>query len=122
MGAYRAGWFARRTDVDQVLVGSRDAARAAAVAQPLGAEAGTYDDVLGADLDALVLSTATPNPAARGGGGVPRHLPTLCEKPIAPTVEETDRAVSAAERAGVPLQLSFQRRFDPGWREAKRLL
>ena len=122
MGAYRAGWFARRTDVDEVLVGSRDAARATAVAAPLGAESGTYDDVLGADLDALVVSTATPDHAALVEEGVARHLPTLCEKPIAPTVEETERAVSAAERAGVPLQLSFQRRFDPGWREAKRLL
>ena len=121
MGAYRAGWFARRADVDEVLVGSRDRGRGRAVADALGARSGTYDDVLAASPDAVVISTATPEHAALIEESARKRIPMLCEKPIALSLADTERAVAAAEDVGVPLQLSFQRRFDPGWREAKRL-
>ena len=122
MGAYRAESLARRPDVERVLVGSRAADRARAVAERVGGEAGTYEETLERKPDAVVISAATPDHPALVGECARRGLPMLCEKPIALTVEETERAVAVAERAGVELQLSFQRRFDPGWREAKRLL
>jgi len=43
----------------------------------------------------------------------------FCEKPITYTLEDADRALAAVERAGVPLQIGFQRRFDPGFRRAR---
>jgi myo-inositol 2-dehydrogenase/D-chiro-inositol 1-dehydrogenase len=43
----------------------------------------------------------------------------LCEKPIALTLSETRAALEAA---GPLLQVSFQRRFDPGFAEAQRLV
>src|SRR4051812_28260692 len=42
----------------------------------------------------------------------------FCEKPIALTVEEADRAVTAVRKAGVRLQIGFQRRFDPAYERA----
>jgi myo-inositol 2-dehydrogenase/D-chiro-inositol 1-dehydrogenase len=42
----------------------------------------------------------------------------FCEKPIALTVEEADRAVAAVRKAGVRLQIGFQRRFDPAYERA----
>lgn len=36
----------------------------------------------------------------------------FCEKPIAHTLADADRAIQAAHEAGVPLQIGFQRRFD----------
>jgi myo-inositol 2-dehydrogenase / D-chiro-inositol 1-dehydrogenase len=43
----------------------------------------------------------------------------LCEKPLALDIGGAERAVSAAARADVPLQVGFHRRFDPDFRLAK---
>ena len=50
--------------------------------------------------------------AARAG------KPAFCEKPLAHTLDEADRAIAAVEAAGTFLQIGFQRRFDRGWRRA----
>jgi myo-inositol 2-dehydrogenase/D-chiro-inositol 1-dehydrogenase len=42
-----------------------------------------------------------------------RHV--FCEKPLGFDVDAATRAVAVAQRAGVALQVGFQRRFDPGW-------
>lgn len=44
----------------------------------------------------------------------------FCEKPLALTLKATDEAIAAVQRAGVPLQVGFMRRFDLGYVEAKR--
>jgi myo-inositol 2-dehydrogenase/D-chiro-inositol 1-dehydrogenase len=46
----------------------------------------------------------------------------FCEKPLAASVEAAITAVQAVERAGVPFQIGFQRRFDPGYARAKELV
>ncbi len=45
-----------------------------------------------------------------------------CEKPIALTLEETKATLEVVKAAGVPCQIGFQRRFDPGYVQAKRLI
>jgi myo-inositol 2-dehydrogenase/D-chiro-inositol 1-dehydrogenase len=54
--------------------------------------------------------------AARAG----KHI--FCEKPIALDLEAINRALAATERAGVVLQVGFNRRFDPNFAEARRLV
>ena len=46
----------------------------------------------------------------------------FCEKPLGHALEPADRALAAVERAGVPLQLGFQRRFDAGFRRARGMV
>jgi len=46
----------------------------------------------------------------------------FCEKPLALTLAETHAALDAVERAGVPLQVGFMRRFDAGYRQAKTMI
>lgn len=46
----------------------------------------------------------------------------FCEKPIALDLERIDRALAAVEQAGVILQVGFNRRFDPSFAEARRLV
>jgi myo-inositol 2-dehydrogenase / D-chiro-inositol 1-dehydrogenase len=46
----------------------------------------------------------------------------FCEKPMAVTLAEADRAIDAARAAGVVLQVGFNRRFAADWREARALL
>jgi myo-inositol 2-dehydrogenase/D-chiro-inositol 1-dehydrogenase len=47
-------------------------------------------------------------------------VPIFCEKPVAMTLDECESLVGAAECAGVPLQVGFQRRFDAGYADAKQ--
>jgi myo-inositol 2-dehydrogenase/D-chiro-inositol 1-dehydrogenase len=44
----------------------------------------------------------------------------FCEKPMALTIAEADRAIAAARAAKVPLQVGFNRRYDKAWSEAQR--
>ena len=121
MGAYRAEWLARHSSVERVLVGSRDPARAEAVARAAGGDGGSVEDVLGERLDAVVVSSSTGEHAAQIAAVAELRVPILCEKPIAMTLADTRRALDVAARAGATLQVSFQRRFDPGFAEARRL-
>jgi myo-inositol 2-dehydrogenase / D-chiro-inositol 1-dehydrogenase len=105
IGAYRADWLRAHPDVEEVLVGSL--------------RAGTVDRVLDASPDAAVISSATPDHPAQIRACAERGLPMLCEKPIALTLRETRGALEAG---GELLQVSFQRRFDPGFAEARRLV
>jgi myo-inositol 2-dehydrogenase / D-chiro-inositol 1-dehydrogenase len=55
--------------------------------------------------------------AAAGAGKA-----VFCEKPMATTLTDADRAVAAVEAAGVPLQVGFNRRFDASFRAAHDLV
>ena len=48
--------------------------------------------------------------------------PIFCEKPIADSVAKAETAVTALARAGLPFQIGFQRRFDPGYARAEELI
>jgi myo-inositol 2-dehydrogenase/D-chiro-inositol 1-dehydrogenase len=74
------------------------------------------------DADAVVIATPTNVHATLVRAAVERGLPTFCEKPLAFDLGETADLVGRVERAGVPLQVGFQRRFDPAYREARRLV
>jgi myo-inositol 2-dehydrogenase / D-chiro-inositol 1-dehydrogenase len=49
-------------------------------------------------------------------------LPIFVEKPLAFDLEETVALVDKAEAAGAVVQVGFQRRFDPAFLEARRLV
>ncbi len=83
----------------------------------------SLDGVLSdAGIAAVEICTATDShpddivAAAQAG----KHV--FCEKPIALQLAEADRAIAAVEKAGVLLQMGFMRRYDPAYREAKRLI
>ena len=48
--------------------------------------------------------------------------PIFAEKPLADSVAKAREAAEAVERAGVPFQIGFQRRFDAGYARAKELI
>jgi myo-inositol 2-dehydrogenase/D-chiro-inositol 1-dehydrogenase len=49
-----------------------------------------------------------------------KHI--FCEKPIALDLGAIDQALAAVERAGVKLQIGFNRRFDPNFRRAREVV
>jgi myo-inositol 2-dehydrogenase/D-chiro-inositol 1-dehydrogenase len=46
----------------------------------------------------------------------------FCEKPMALTLADADRAIEAARRAGVPLQVGFNRRYAADFRAASEMI
>ena len=122
MGSFHAESLARRIP----------GARLAAVADPAPGAAQHLADRLGCakaltdigdlfadpEIDAVVIATPARThadlveAAARAGKAV------YCEKPMAVTLAGADRAITAAEEAGVALQVGFNRRYDAGFRAA----
>ncbi|MGK5111402.1 MULTISPECIES: Gfo/Idh/MocA family oxidoreductase [unclassified Geodermatophilus] len=74
------------------------------------------------EVDAVVIAAPARSHAdlvvtAAGAG---KHV--FCEKPMAVTLPDADRAIDAARAAGVVLQVGFNRRFAADWRAARALL
>ena len=71
IGAFHAGVLAEHEYVDTLMIGDVDAERAAAVAEEVGGQPGTIEEVIGSGLDAAVIAAATPAHAEhQGGAGV----------------------------------------------------
>jgi predicted dehydrogenase len=129
IGTGRAGMihgsnFAFRIPAAKVLaLSDPDQAARESAAETLQVESvfADYRDLLKApELDAVVIVTPTRlhMEIAVAAAQMGKHV--LCEKPMAMTVGECDRMNSAAEAAGIKLQVGFMRRFAPAFDEAKR--
>ncbi|MEU0147162.1 Gfo/Idh/MocA family oxidoreductase [Streptomyces sp. NPDC006288] len=120
IGSFHAGVLARHPSVASLVVTDPDAARASRVAELTGATpVASADDVLGAGVDAVVITSATSAHADLIGRAARAGLPAFCEKPIALDLRGTLGALREVERAGSVLQLGFMRRFDAGYTAAR---
>ncbi len=107
--------------VDELLIGDPVGDVAATVAAEVGATAMPVEDVL-RTADALVIAAMTDAHAPLIRAGLERRLPVFCEKPLAADLPNAIVIAEEVERAGTPFQLGFQRRFDKGYLEARRML
>ncbi|MGW7541015.1 Gfo/Idh/MocA family oxidoreductase [Streptomyces sp. NPDC054770] len=122
MGSFHAETLARRLP----------GVRLGALADPAPGAARALADRLGcptahtdvADLftdpgiDAVVIATPARTHADLVEAAAKAGKAVYCEKPMAITLADADRAVEAARAAGVPLQVGFSRRYDAGFRAA----
>jgi myo-inositol 2-dehydrogenase / D-chiro-inositol 1-dehydrogenase len=122
IGALHAGVLARDPGVDTILVGDADRGRAESVARDVGGEAGKIEEVLESRPDAVIIAASTPAHADLIRASMQAGIPAFCEKPIALGYEETVEVVEEVESSGATLQIGFQRRFDAGYSNAKRLI
>lgn len=106
------------------VVGSRDPERGRAHAAELGAaRAGSYEEVLAADdVDGVYVSLPNALHVPWSIRALEVGRPVLCEKPMAPSVEQCRQMVAAAEKAGRPLAEAFMYRHHPRWRVARRIV
>src|SRR4051812_41761126 len=118
VGVGRIGIFHGRTlraleGVGSLTVTDADPARAREVAGELGAEtAETPEALVEAGVDALVIATATAGHAPLLRLAAAAGLPAFCEKPVALDLATLDVALDEVSRAGILVQIGFQRRFD----------
>ena len=99
-----------------------DEARRAAGDPGLAVYPGLDDLLAGEDLDAICISSSTSAHAGNVVTCARAGLHIFCEKPLALTLEDCDRAIAAVESAGVKLMVGHMRRFDAGHVQAKRYI
>ncbi|HNY87112.1 MAG TPA: inositol 2-dehydrogenase [Candidatus Hydrogenedentes bacterium] len=73
-------------------------------------------------LDAVVICSPTDlhAPMIEESAAAGKHI--FCEKPVARTLGEIDRSLDAVARAGVKLQIGFNRRFDANFARVRRAI
>ena len=126
IGAGRIGTF-HASSIAQRVVG----ATLAMVADPAPGAAQQLADQYGArssedpaalmgdpDVDAVAIAAPARFHTDLVVGAAAAGKPVWCEKPMALTLADADRAIHAAAGAGVPLQVGFNRRFDAGFEVA----
>ncbi|MFD7295430.1 Gfo/Idh/MocA family oxidoreductase [Streptomyces sp. NPDC059897] len=120
IGTFHAGVLERYREVGSLVVTDAEPARAAALADRIGATAAPgVDEIFTWGVDALVITAATAAHAELIGRAARAGLPVFCEKPIALDLPGTLAALAEVEAAGTVLQLGFQRRFDAGYTAAR---
>src|SRR5215208_5392720 len=118
IGSFRARVLSELPAVDEVIIGNRTVERAENLAEEIGGTAGTIDEAISSEPDAVFVSLATELHAEALHRCIDAGLPIFCEKPIALTLPETAGVIEHAKEAGTLIQVAFQRRLDPDYRQA----
>lgn len=127
LGAGRMGLAHIRTlaalgTLDELIVADLDPVRAGSTAAEVGATAASIDEAFAAAPDGIVIVAPTSEHEQLILRGVDAGIAVFCEKPVAESLGSTRRVVEAVEASSVPVQIGFQRRFDPGYLAAKAAL
>jgi len=120
IGAFHARTLSRLDGVAAITVADADAERADRIAAELGARVVEAPEALfERGVDALVIATSTPGHAPLLELAARAGLPAFCEKPVSLDLGTLDAVLEEVERAGILVQVGFQRRFDAGYRAAR---
>ena len=121
MGAFHARTLQTLESVDALTIADPDPAIARRVADDVGANAADSPEALvAAGVEALVIATPTAAHASllrlAADARLPGVLREACRARASPTL---DAVIADVERAGILVQVGFQRRFDAGFRAAR---
>jgi myo-inositol 2-dehydrogenase/D-chiro-inositol 1-dehydrogenase len=127
LGAGRIGQLhgrlvAEQPDVEEVIVCDVVTENAERAAVAIGGRVVATAAEAIAAADGVLIAASTNMHATLVAQAIDAGKPIFVEKPLAFDLEETVALVAKAEAAGAVIQVGFQRRFDPAYVEAKRLL
>jgi myo-inositol 2-dehydrogenase / D-chiro-inositol 1-dehydrogenase len=122
MGVTHAATLHSIREVERVTITDVDLDRAEKVAAEVGADTVATTEELLASSDAVVIAAASSAHADLIHACADAGLPTFCEKPITIDLASTAEVVEHVRRAGIQLQMGFQRRFDAGFTSARDLV
>jgi myo-inositol 2-dehydrogenase / D-chiro-inositol 1-dehydrogenase len=115
---------ARHPRATLVAVYDVNAQAAGTVAQALGVKvAGSAAEVFAdANVDAVLIATATPTHADYIEMAIAAGKAVLCEKPIDLNLARVNACAAKIGNTSVPIQLGFNRRYDPGHSAARNAM
>ncbi|MDT0433354.1 MULTISPECIES: Gfo/Idh/MocA family protein [Streptomyces] len=120
IGAFHAETLSGLDAVDSLVLADPFADAAKAAAERFGAEvADSPEAVFAAGVDGVVVAAATDAHPALILAAVEAGVPVFCEKPVARTMGEGVAVLDAVRDSGVPIQIGYNRRFDPGFVAAR---
>lgn len=134
LGLLGCGSFAQRriltalaetTTIKAVCIQKRDLAEAKAIAEKFGipSAVNTREDLLRhPEVEAVFVATPNHRHAEDAVACAEAGKPTLCEKPLAPTVAEIEQMMAAFKTHSVPLLVGQSLRFKPCVEKAKEIL
>jgi myo-inositol 2-dehydrogenase / D-chiro-inositol 1-dehydrogenase len=122
MGLVHARTLAEHRDVTGVWVADADQALAERVGRDLGIEVAPSVDGVFTSVEAVVIAAATSAHAELIHTAADSGIPAFCEKPISLDLKSTSEVMDHVTESGIPFQMGFQRRFDPGYRGARALV
>lgn len=113
MGRHHARVYAEMPECDFVGVQDIDAVRAGQAGEKFGVAAFTDLDELLGQVDAVTVAVPTPAHHAIGLQCLGAGSDVLMEKPLAPTLQQADELIAAANAAGRILQVGHIERYNP---------
>jgi myo-inositol 2-dehydrogenase/D-chiro-inositol 1-dehydrogenase len=106
-----------------VAVADPHAPSAEALAEATGAEVAGLDAIVErSDVDAILVCTPTTTHADLIERGARAGKAIFCEKPVDLSSARIESCLAAVEKAGAPLMIGFNRRFDPNFASLRRRL
>ena len=85
--------------------------------------AGSVEEILSDDaVEAVLIASPTDTHADLLEAAAKAGKAVFCEKPIDLSLERVDQCAAAIAACDVPIQIGFNRRFDPGHRAARQAL
>ena len=100
----------------------RQIAERALAASPGGRIAGCFDELLGADLDGIVIATPSALHAEQSIRALERGFAVFCQKPLGRSAAETKQVVEAARSADRLLGVDLSYRFTAAMGEVHSLV
>src|SRR6059036_563741 len=121
IGRMHAQNLARRSDAKLVYVVDTKPKAARELAEPLGARQADQAQALAdREVDAVLIASSTGSHAELSIAAARAGKAIFCEKPIDLDLERADACIREVEKAGVPMFVGFNRRFDPSFRALKK--
>jgi myo-inositol 2-dehydrogenase / D-chiro-inositol 1-dehydrogenase len=122
IGQLHARLVASQPDVGEVIVADIDPRRAFEAAEAIGGRSASSPEEALDGADAVIVAATTDAHPGLVSMAIDRGMPVFCEKPLALELDVTIELVERIERESAVVQIGFQRRFDPAYVEARRLV
>ena len=132
LGFLGVGWIGRHrmkaiaesglAEVAAVTDASPEAVKEAWSVAPGIAQLGSFEEMLEAELDGVVIATPSALHAEQAVTALERGLHVFCQKPLARTAAETRRVVAAARAADRLLSVDLSYRFMAGMEPIRQLI
>ncbi|HEX5006739.1 MAG TPA: Gfo/Idh/MocA family oxidoreductase, partial [Hyphomonadaceae bacterium] len=121
IGRIHAENIARHPQAQLAYVADAHAASAQELARQWSAQTIDLDAaVTASDVDAVLVASSTDTHADWIERCAAAGKPVFCEKPLDLDMQRATACLRTAERAGIPLYLGFNRRYDPSFMRLKR--